>query len=446
MTRMKLGGAMLLGGAIALWAGAPANAEDRVKFDYWYGNTGAIGEVMAKRCAEFNAAQTKYEITCTGQGGYDKAEQNAIAAYRSSQQPTLVQLYDAGTLNFMLSDAIYPAKQMIADFKMKLNQDDYFPGIKAYFATSKGELWSFPNNHSTAVFYWNKDEWAKIGKTEPPKTWEEFEADAMAMKAKGVSCVFGFDFDTWQILEQFSAIHNIPVATKSNGYEGLDAELTFNKTKFVDHVKNYKKWLDAGVARIQSAETGKTYTQAFSDGSCASMISSIADHASVGATAKMQWGVTPIPVYAGTERKNSIVGGAQIWVMKGKSQPEYEAAAAFLDWSASAEQQKWMSTNTGYIPLMNTAFKAMSDEGFYKDPKFAGREVAIQSLTASEPTSISRGIRLGNYTAVRKELRSELEAVFTQNKDVQVALDDAVTRGNQILRRYEQTYQGRPLP
>jgi sn-glycerol 3-phosphate transport system substrate-binding protein len=29
---------------------------------------------------------------------------------------------------------------------------------------------------------------------------------------------------------------------------------------------------------------------------------------------------------------------------------------------------------------------------------------------------------------------------------MQVALDDAVTRGNQILRRFEQTYRGKQLP
>jgi sn-glycerol 3-phosphate transport system substrate-binding protein len=445
MTLSRLATTTALAVSLAACASA-ASAEGRIKFDYWYGNTGAIGEVMAKRCAEFNAAQTKYEIVCAGQGGYDKAEQNAIAAYRASQQPTIVQIYDAGTLNFLLSGAIYPAVDLARDFKMNVKFDDYFPGIKAYFAVSNGDLWSFPNNHSTAVFYWNKDEWAKIGKTAAPTTWEEFEKDAIALKEKGVSCVFAFDFDTWQLLEQFSAIHNIPVATKGNGHAGLDAELTFNKTKFVDHVKNYKKWLDLGVAKIQSAQTGKEYDQAFADGTCASMISSIADHAAVGETAKMNWGVVPIPVYEGTKRTNSIIGGAQIFVMKGKSQAEYEGAAAFLDWSASPEQQRWMSTNTGYIPLSVPGFKAMMDAGFYKDPKFAGREIAVDSLIASEPTENSRGIRLGNYTAIRKELRSELESVFTQNKDVQVALDDAVARGNQILRRYEQTYKGQMLP
>jgi sn-glycerol 3-phosphate transport system substrate-binding protein len=439
---------VLAASAFTLLAAGAVEAQERIKFQYWYGLTGALGDIMQEHCAEFNKAQTKYEAVCTGQGGYDKAEQNAIAAYRAGQQPTVLQLYDAGTLTFMLSEAVVPAAEMAKTYNMKIDWNDFFPGIKSYFSTAKGDMWSFPYNHSTAVMYWNKDEWAKIGKTEPPKTWEEFEKDAMALKAKGIACVLAFDYDTWQILEQFSAIHDQPIATMDNGYAGLGAELVFNKTKFVDHVKNYKKWFDAGVAQIHTQQTGKTLVQAFADNTCASTLTSIANHGVIASTAKqgMNWGVTLLPAYEGTQRKNSLVGGAQLWVMKGKTEPEYEAAAAFLDWVSTPEQQKWMATKTGYIPLTKSGFAALTDSGFYKDPKQAGRELAIESLNSAEPTPNSRGIRLGNYTSVRAEIRSELEAVFTQNKDVQAALDNAVARGNQILRRYEQTYQGRPLP
>jgi len=39
-----------------------------------------------------------------------------------------------------------------------------------------------------------------------------------------------------------------------------------------------------------------------------------------------------------------------------------------------------------------------------------------------------------------------MEAAFAGQKDMQVAIDDAVTAGNEILRRYEQTFQGAQLP
>ena len=330
---------------LALASAGSAEAQNRIKFDYWYGLTGELGEIMEAHCKRFNESQTKYEAVCVGQGGYDTAEQNTIAAYRSRQHPTLVQIYDAGTVNFMLSGAIYPANKLVDDFKLNVDWKDYFPGVANYYATSKGDMWSFPYNSSTALMYWNKDAWAKIGKTTAPATIEEWFGDLRKMKAAGVECAFAFDYDTWMPLEQFSAIHNQPIATKNNGYDGLDAELVFNKTKFADYMKDWKKLLDEGVARIQTAQVGKTALQAFSDGSCASFLSSVASHGVVQATAvpTLNWGLAMLPVYEGFTRQNSLVGGASLWIMSGKSQQEYEAAAAYLQFIAKADEALWMS-------------------------------------------------------------------------------------------------------
>jgi len=159
---------------LSLLSASAAQAQSKVKFEFWHGLTAQLGDVMEGHCKRFNESQSKYEAVCIGQGGYDKAEQNTIAAYRSKQQPTLVQIYDAGTVNFMLSGAIYPANQFVKDFNIKTDWNDYFPGIANYYATSKGDMWSFPYNSSTALMYWNKDAWAKIGKTKAPETIEEW--------------------------------------------------------------------------------------------------------------------------------------------------------------------------------------------------------------------------------------------------------------------------------
>ncbi len=434
--------------AAALLGSSGAEAQQRIKFEYWYGLTGQLGEILEQHCKRFNDAQQKFEAVCVGQGGYDKAEQNTIAAYRSKQHPTVVQIYDAGTVNFMLSGAIYPANQFAKDFSIDIDWSNYFPGIANYYATSKGEMWSFPYNSSTALLYWNKDAWAKIGKTKAPETIEEWFDDLRKMKAAGVECGFGFDYDTWMPLEQFSAIHNLPIATKANGYGGLDAELVFNKTKFADYMKDWKKLLDEGVARIQTAQVGKTIVQSFTDGTCASVLSSVANHGVVGSTAKpgLNWGVAMLPVYKDFKRHNSLVGGASLWVMQGKSRQEYEGAAALMKFLSTPEEALWYSTANAYIPVTKTGFDFMNKNGFYQDPKHAGRELAITSLTFTPPTENSRGIRLGNFTQIRAEIRSELEAAFTGKKDMQVALDEAAARSNQILRRFEQTFKGKTLP
>lgn len=440
---------LLSAGASLLTLASAAEAQERTRFEFWYGLTGELGEVVQRHCQLFNESQDQYEAVCSGQGGYDTAEQNTIAAYRADQHPTVVQIYDAGTVNFMLSGAIYPANRFAEEHGIDVDWSDYFPGIANYYATSDGEMWSFPYNSSTAVLYWNKGEWAKIGKDRAPATWAEFAEDLAVLKDAGVECGFAFDFDPWMNLEQFSAINDLPIASLDNGYGGLGAEVEFNETPYVQHMQDFKDWMDAGYARIQTAQTGRNLIQSFADGTCASTTSSIANHGVVGDTAVegLEWGVAMLPVIEEGARTNSLVGGASLWIMDGKSDEEYEAAAAFIRYVTAPDTgEQYMVENTGYIPVTRSGFELLQEEGFYERPEIAGREIAIESLTASDVTPRSRGIRLGNYTSIRAEMRAELEAAFTGAKDMQAAIDDAAERSDQILRRYEQTYRGVDLP
>ena len=177
-------------------------------------------------------------------------------------------------------------------------------------------------------------------------------------------------------------------------------------------------------------------------------LTSVGDHGTITRTAKpdMHWSVAMLPVYDGTQRKNSLVGGASLWVLAGKSKDEYKAAAAFLNFIAQPEQALFWSTVTGYIPVTKTGYDYMVKNGFYDKPPYKGREIAIMSLTASDPTPITRGIRLGGFLQIRGEVGNSLQAIFADKVTVQQGLDDAVARGDQILRRFQATYKDKQLP
>ncbi|HEV7285974.1 MAG TPA: extracellular solute-binding protein [Kaistia sp.] len=437
--------------AVAALLAGPA-AADKTKIDFWFGNSGDIAKRVQEQCERFNASQADYEVVCTSQGSYDASLQNTIAAFRAGQQPTIAQVSDAGTLDIMLSGAYYPANKLMTDMGYTVDWKDYFSGIASYYATSKGEMYSFPFNSSTALLYWNKDAFAKIGKDHAPATWEEAAADFKALKSAGYACPLGFNIsrdEVWQLEEQFNAIHGEPIATKKNGYEGLDAELTFNKGKWVQFVRDLKGWYDNGEAVIKSKETGQTFVEAFANGDCQVILTSVGDHGNIGRTAKegMNWDVAMLPVYEGTQRKSSFVGGASLWVLTGKSDAEYKGAAAFFDFIAKPEEALTWSTVTGYIPVRNSGFKYLNEQGFYGKAPYKGRELAIESLTASPADDAApHGIRLGGLLQIRQEVSNGLQAIFIKNEDVQASLDTAVERGNQILRKFEQTYAGKTLP
>ncbi len=439
-----------------------AHAADKIKIEMWHGLSGDLGDAVGEVCSRFNASQNDFEIACTSQGSYDAALQNTIAAYRAGKAPTIVQVFDAGTLDMMLSNAFVPAHDLMSKNGYTIDWSKYVSSISDYYANSKGELYSFPFNSSSALFYWNKDAFAKIGMTEAPKTWEEVQTAAEKMKAAGIDCPLALNDDTWALMEQFDAIHSQPTATLDNGYGGLGAEMQINKNKFVDYATYLKTNLDRGLFKLRLPAGGSTIVQSFAKGECMMMMTSVADHGTVGRTQVegLHFGTAMLPVYAGTKRLNSLVGGASLWTLKGHSDAEYKAAAAFLNFIGQPESELFWSTRTGYIPVTKTGFAFLESKGFYKDPKYAGREIALASLTASPvDPHFSRGNRLGGFVQIRKEIRDALNNIYN-NTDVakaadpakatralvQSELDNAVARSNDILRRFEKTYAGRQLP
>jgi sn-glycerol 3-phosphate transport system substrate-binding protein len=153
-----------------------------------------------------------------------------------------------------------------------------------------------------------------------------------------------------------------------------------------------------------------------------------------------------LPQLEGFERTNTLVGGASLWTLKGKSEEEYKGAAAFYNFIATPKQAEWWSTVTGYIPVTNTGFEAMKANGFYDAAPYQGRELAVASLTATPPTENSRGIRLGNYASLRAEMVKTMQDVLFNNTPVPQALADFDARGNAVLRKFEATYKGQQLP
>lgn len=438
-------GAALSATALAFVASPAAAA---TKFEFWYGLSGDLSERIQDMCKTFNESQADYEIVCVSQDNYDNNLQSTIAAFRANKQPTITQIFDAGTLDLMLSEAYVPVRQLMAENGYDIDWSGYFPGVASYYSTSTGELLSMPFNSSTAVIYYNTDALAKVGFEGTPETWTQVEDVARKMKAAGYECPVAFDpSGAWQWFEQFSAIHNQPIATLGNGFGGLNAEMAVSKGKFVDQLTWIKKMYDEGLFVLKSKDTGETANDAFVNGNCQITSSSIADHGTFGKQAKegVNWTAAMLPMLEGFERHNSFVGGASLWTLKGKSAEEYKGAAAFYAFLATPQQATWWSTVTGYIPVVNSAFEAMKADGFYDAAPYKGREIAIDSLTmpAGENT---RGIRLGGYASIRAEMVKAMQTVLFNNTPVPEALAAFDAKGNEMLRRFEQTYAGKTLP
>ena len=92
------------------------------------------------------------------------------------------------------------------------------------------------------------------------------------------------------------------------------------------------------------------------------------------------------------------------------------------------------------MPITQAAYEMTRKSGFYdKNP---GADLAIKQLTFKTPTANSKGLRFGNFVQGRQVIEEEMENVFSGKKDAKSALDDAVKRGNEILRKFEAANRG----
>lgn len=425
--------------AAALMAGS--SAAEAANFEFWYGNTGKVEEAIVKMCEGFNASQSEHRVTCVGQGSYELVIQKAIAAYRAKKPPLMIQFMDAGTLDIMLSDAVVP----VQDIDKNVDWNNFIPGERSYYETRSGKLYAQPLNASTLLFYTNRTLLEKAGVTETPKTWEQVVEAARKLKEAGIACPYALNAEPWVVLEQFSARHGLPIATKHNGYDGLDAEYVFNTTLAAKHLGNLVEWRKEGLMKLGADTKAGNYAAAFRAGECAMTEGSSGLYSGFtdAFADKYKLSVDMAPMYDGQERHNTFVGGASIYVMKGHGDEQVDGAKAFLTFVRQPEQQLTFAAATGYVPVTKNALDAIAESA--NKAKFATAPLGIASMSAPA-TPDTRGIRLGSYIQFRQVFAEETDKAFAGQQSMQAALDRTKKRGDEQLRRFEQTYKGVELP
>lgn len=429
--------ALLAGTAIAASAGG-AIAQQRIEIQWWHAMGGALGERVNEIAENFNKGQDKYKLVAVNKGSYPETLTAAMAAFRAGKAPHIVQVFEVGTGTMMASKAaIKPVYQLMQENGYKFDPGSYLSAVTGYYSTSDGKMLSFPFNSSTPVMYYNKDAFQKAGldPNKPPKTWQEFEPVLKKLKAAGSTCPFQTNWQTWVQLENFSALHNVPFATKSNGFDGFDTELKFNSPLHVRHITNLANWMKEGLM-VYGGRKNEANAK-FVSGECAIHMESSAGYATFARGAKFKWGIAMLPYYSDVQGapQNSIIGGASLWVLAKHKSAEYKGVAEFFDYLASTENQVWWHTKTGYLPITPMAYETTKAQGFYSANP--GTDISVQQMTLKSPTGNSKGLRLGNFVQIRDVMDEELEAVWSGKKQPKEALDAAVERGNRLLRQFE---------
>ncbi|MGG1948917.1 sn-glycerol-3-phosphate ABC transporter substrate-binding protein UgpB [Trinickia sp. NRRL B-1857] len=426
--------------AVALTVGAGHAAFAATEIQFWHAMEASLGEHVNAIADDFNASQSDYKIVPVFKGNYDQTLAAGIAAYRSGDAPAILQVYEVGTATMIgAKKAVVPVWKVFQDAGVPLDSNAFVPAIAGYYAQAQtGRLVSMPFNSSTPILYYNKDAFKKAGldPNRAPKTWEEVAADAAKLKASGMSCGFSTAWQSWVQLENYSAWHAAPFASKNNGFDGTDATLQFNQPLQVQHIARLAQMAKQGtftyVGRKDEANSK------FYSGDCGIVTNSSGALATIRKSAKFDFGTGMMPYDASVKGapQNAIIGGASLWVLAGKNPEVYKGVAKFLAYvSSPAVAAKWHE-DTGYLPVTKAAYELALKQGYYAS--HPGADTAIKQMLNKPPLPYTQGLRLGNMPQIRTVIDEELEQVWGGTKTPQQGLDAAVARGNDLLRRFQQ--------
>jgi sn-glycerol 3-phosphate transport system substrate-binding protein len=436
MTRLLLSTA-----AFAAMTGAAAA---QTEIQWWHAMGGELGARLEQVAAGFNASQSEFKVVPTFKGTYAETLTAGIAAFRASEQPAILQVFEVGTGTMMAAKgAVYPVYQLMADMGEAFDPSAFLPSVVGYYTDPTGNMLSMPFNSSTPILYYNKDVFEKAGldRETPPATWAQVEEFSKKIMESGAApCGFTTGWISWIQLENFSAWHNQPIGTNENGFGAIDSELTFNGPVQVKHWENLKRWQDEGLFQYGGPVGGNDAAPKFYAQECAIIMNSSASRAGVIANAKdFEVGYGMLPYYDDVEGapQNSIIGGATLWVLQGRPAEEYKGVAAFFTYLSSPEVQADWFEPTGYLPITQAAFDFSKARGFFDANP--GADTGIRQITLNPPTANSKGLRFGNYVQIRTVIDEEFQALLGGTKTPQQALDAVVERGNALIKEFAAT-------
>ncbi|MBI1259721.1 MAG: extracellular solute-binding protein [Chloroflexi bacterium] len=406
----------------------------------------------------------QFKINFIQQKNYDESIKNYVLAKEQGTVPTIIQTYEIGT-QFSLDSGYFKfADDIIAGRSDVLGQpvnfDDILPVIANYY-TLDGKWASVAWNTSTAIMYNNMDILNKVGVTEPPKTWGEFEEVCAKLQplvdAKEIDGCASWALDDWYT-EQWMAQQNELMVNNDNGRTSRATEVLVNGEGMVNIAKFYQDIYAKKFYVYTGLTKGDESGQLFGAGRTAIFLNSSAGARGVMAAAKeANVNVVTSPMIYNEEKgyTGNILGGATMWISNGLTPEVEDGAMAFLLFFSNTENSASWHTASGYVPvrlssvellqnlkpgndiLWNIQDKMREDipgTNWYADnPAFL---TASTQLNNSQITYATRGALLGTYVETRPIINQALEDLMINGGDPAEYLTNTKVQLDQMLQEY----------
>jgi sn-glycerol 3-phosphate transport system substrate-binding protein len=416
-------------GALAgLMTAGPALAIDITMY-YPVSAGGPIAEAYESLAAAFSKQNGSISIKPVFAGNQVDALVKAQTAARGGNPPAMAIIDSTNVFTLIEDDMIQPISDFVKTEDEKKMMADIYPAFMANSIVGD-KTWSLPFQRSTVIMYYNKDAFKEVGldPEKPPATWGEFATAANKLvkkDASGNTVRYGIEIPSSQpdLYWPYQAM-----VTEAGG----TMMSPDGKQVFFDSAES-RKALDFWLALIKSGAMPSgtiawaTVPTDFLAGKTGMMWHTTGNLVRVTKEAKFNVGVAMLP--AGV-RRGTPVGGGNIFIFKGASQAEKDAAWAFAKWLVSPERSAEFSARTGYVAVRKAAYDVPEMQKYV-----AGLPAAL--VARDQLQYAVKALSTYDNARVHKSLMDPLQAAINGQMAPDAALKKAQTDATQILSRFK---------
>ncbi len=399
----------------------------RTKVSFWYGFGGPLGESLEGMIADFNAAYPDIEVSGVSMGQYAALSQKIMAAIAAGTPPTLAQVYENWTANFIEAGAIVPLEKFIQG-PNGLNQKDMEDIYPVFLEGGKfrGQLWTFPFNKGLPALYYNKEKFRRAGldPEQPPQTWERFRSMAQELT---------IDEDGDGRPEQWGTSFSIPTAFAmfqqillQDGGEIMSSDgsrFLFNSPAGVNALQFLVDLVEAD--RVAYIAPGAYEHQTDFVSQKAAMIQGyIVSRKYMEPQLTFEPGLAPVP---GGKQQAVLVTGTNLAIFSKATEAQQQAAWTFVKWLADVEQQARWAVETSYVPIRRSALESSALRAEFEE--VPGLEAVMRQMDYAHAQPKS-----AEWFAGRRQLEEEaIETTMRGKMDAKKALDAVAQELNRQL-------------
>jgi sn-glycerol 3-phosphate transport system substrate-binding protein len=397
---------------------------------FWHSMSGVPQETLNSIVEEYNKSQDKVQVNAEFQGTYEESLPKFHSVGGTEDAPTMIQVQEIGTMSMINSGNIEPIQKFIDAEKYDMSGLE--ENIINYYKVDD-QFYSMPFNSSTPVMYYNKDAFEKAG-LDPEKAPETFEEIAEASKkiVESNDQMKGFALQAYGWLyEELLANQGGLLMNNDNGRSDTPTEVAFNNEKGKSIFEWAKGMTDDGTFANYGTNSDNMVS-GFLAGDVAMFLQSSASSRDVIDNAPFEVGVAFLPHPEAEERQGVAIGGASLWMSKGKEEAEQNAAWEFMKYLQTPEVQAKWHVGTGYFAINPAAYDEQVVKDAYKEmPQL---QVSVQQLQATKPSFATQGALMDMIPEERKIIETALEEVYNGG-DVDKAFNDAVEQVNAAIEK-----------